>query len=229
MTAALRHRRPALELERWGRGLRALAGQLARGALAPAEWQAAVAALCATLPAEAVLAGFDLVRLQARCRSFGPGEHRMAACLPEQPADAVLAAELVWLSAGRSVPPHGRNSLATAQLVLSGSGRLRLYDRVADVAAGVLLLPATDRLIGPGSCFTGADAAGNVQWLAAGSASLVLLALTVPLGGAGGFRHPCCRDGRLYLDPSGPMGSDGLIRAGLLDPRLALHCFGAAP
>jgi hypothetical protein len=229
MTAALRHHRAAPELERWGRGLRALAGQLVRGTLAPAAWQEAVAALCATLPVAAVLGGFELGRLQARSRSFGPGEHRIAACLPEQPADAVLAVELVWLSAGRAVPPHGRTSLATAQLVLSGSGRLRLYDRVADVADGVLLLPAADRLVGPGSCFTGSDTVGNVQWLAAGSAPLVLLALTVPLDGAGGFRHPCRRDGRLYLDPTGPAGSDGLLRAGLLDPRLALHCFGAAP
>ncbi len=228
MSAALLRHHPAPELERWGRGLRALAGQLARGALAPADWMAAVAGLCATLPSEAVLAGFDLHRLQARRRSFGPGEHRIAACLPDQPADAVLAAELVLLSAGRAVPPHGRNNLATAALVLAGSGRLRLYDRVADVPGAVLLWPGADRLVGPGSCFGGAEKAGNVRWLAAGSA-LVLLELTVPIVGGGGFRHPCCRDGRLYLDPTAPAGSEGLVRAGLLDPRLALHFFGATP
>jgi hypothetical protein len=230
MTVALLRRGPAEGLDCWGRGLRALAARLAGGTLLPADWPDAVAGLCATLPAATVLDGFDLARLQARCRSFGPGEHRIAVCLPEQPADAVLAAELVLVSAGRAVPPHGRNNLATAGLVLSGRGRLRLYDRVADVPGAVLLWPGADRLVGPGSCFGGAEKAGNVRWLvAAGSAPLVLLELSVPIAGGNGFRHPCCRDGRLYLDPTGPVGPDGLIHAGLLDPRLALHFFGAAP
>jgi len=229
MTAALLRYRPAPELARWGRGLRALAGQLARGVLAAEEWPAAVADLCATLPAETVLAGFDLARLEARSRSFGPGEHRIAACLPEQPADAVLAVELALLTAGRAVPPHGRNNLAAVTLVLAGRGRLRLYDRVADAAGAVLLRPVSDRLIGPGSCFGGAERGGNVQWLAAGGAPLVMLVLSVPIEGAGGFRHPCCRDGRLYLDPTGPVGEGGLIRAGLLEPRPAQLFFGAAP
>jgi hypothetical protein len=228
MTAVLR-RRPAAALEWWGRGLRALAGQLDRGALAAEDWPAAVAALSATVPVAAVLAGFDFGRLEARSRSFGPGEHRIAACLPERPADAALAVELALLTAGRAVPPHGRNNLAGARLVLAGSGRLLLYDRVADVADAVLLRPAADRLVGPGDCFGGAETGGNVQWLAAGDETLVTLDLTVPIAGAGGFRHPCCRDGRLYLDPTGPVCADGLIRAGLLEPLLAQLSFGAVP
>jgi hypothetical protein len=224
--AAAAYGGPGADLERWARGLRALAGQLLRGQLDAPGWQQAVAALCRTVAAADVLDAFDLRRLAARCRSFGPGEHRIAVHLPGQASDGAPAGELMLLTAGRSIPPHGRNSLATAHLVLCGSGRVRLYDRIEDQPGAVLLRPVADHWIEAGICFTGSEEGGNVHWLSAGSAPLVTLDLIVAVPGRAGFRHPCSRDGRLYLDPAGPIAADGLIRASLLDPRAALRRFG---
>jgi hypothetical protein len=229
MSVALQFRRPAsAEAERWARGIRILVRQLLCAQLDAPAWQQAVAAFSRTIAVADLLAWLDLSRLAARSRSFGPGEHRIAIGLPGLPVDVPPAAELALLSPGRTVPPHGRNNLATAHLVLCGAGRVRIYDRVADEPGAALLRPIGDEWLEPGCCFTGSDAGGNVHWLSAGSAALVTLDLTVAVAGASGFRHPSCRDGRVYLDPTGPVAASGLIRAPLLDPRVAAARFGAA-
>jgi hypothetical protein len=218
----------AAELERWSRGMRALARDLEGGRIAVTEWQRRAADFCTTIAVADLRACLDLSRLIARCRSFGAGEHRIAIRLPGQKADTLPAAELALLTPGRAVPPHGRNSLATLHLVLEGAGRVRRYDRIVDEAETVTLIPVDDRTLVPGACFTGSDLAGNVHWLSAGAEALVLLDLTVAVVGPPGFRQQSSRDGRLYLDPAGPAAADGTIRAPCLDPRRAMALFGCA-
>jgi hypothetical protein len=227
---AQRFRSPAAaEAERWARGMQALARDLRLGRLDAAAWQQAVTRFSRTIAAGDLLAWFDLSRLAARCRSFGPGEHRIAVGLPGRKADPAPAAELALLTAGRAIPPHGHNNLASGHFVLRGTGRVRRYDRIADEPGAVVLQLAGDDPLESGACFTGSDFGSNVHWLSAGAASLVLLDLTVAVPGPPGFRHPSGRDGRLYLDPSGRTDETGLIRAPLLDAPAAVARFGAAP
>jgi len=230
MSAVARLRSPAAaEADRWARGIRTLVRQLIDTRLDVASWQQAVAAFSRTVATADLLDGLDLARLQARWRSFGPGEHRISVALPGPCHEAPPAAELALLSPGRAIPPHGRNNLATAHLVLCGRGRVRIYDRLADEPGAALLRLVGDEWLEPGCCFTGSDGSGNVHWLSAGSVALVTLDLTVAVAGPGGFRHPSGRDGRVYLDPTGPAAASGLIRAPLLDPRVAAARFGGAP
>jgi hypothetical protein len=215
-------------LERWARGMRALALDLQRGRIGVRAWQDAAAAFGPAVDPAALLGALDLGRLAARQRSFGPGEHRIAIRLPGQAGEGPPAAELALLSAGRAVPPHGSNHLVTLHLVLRGHGRVRLYDRIADAEDAVFLRLADDRELQPGACFTGGHDAGNVRWLSAGATALLTLDLTVAIAAPAGFRQPSGRDGRLYLDPSGPAAADGAIRAVRLDPRRAMARFGSA-
>jgi hypothetical protein len=229
MSAVARQRSPAAaEADRWARGIRTLARQLLETRLDAASWQQAMAAFSRTVATADLLDGLDLARLQARWRSFGAGEHRISVALPGPSPEAPPAAEMALLSPGRAIPPHGRNNLATAHLVLCGIGRVRIYDRVADESGAALLRPIGDDWLEPGCCFTGSDAGGNVHWLSAGSAALVTLDLTVAMAGPSGFRHPSGRDGRVYLDPTVAASTCGLIRAPLLDPREAAARFGGA-
>ena len=216
----------AADLERWARGVAMLTRDLQQGRLDPPGWQMAVAAFSRTLAAGDLLDCFDTAPLGARQRSFGPGEHRVAVLLPGPAGLVGLAAELVLLSAGSAVPPHGHNNLASVHLVLHGTGQVRLHDRLADLPASVLLRPAGEIWLEPGASFTAAESAANVHWLSAGATPLVLLDLVIAVPGAGGFRHPSARDGRLYLDPTGPVSAAGEIVAPLLDARTAMARFG---
>ena len=216
----------AADLERWARGVAMLTRDLQHRRLDPLGWQQAVVAFSRTIAAGDLLDCFDTMPLGARQRSFGPGEHRIAVRLPGPAGLVGLAAELVLLSAGSAVPPHGHNSLASVHLVLHGVGQVRFYDRLADLPASVLLRPTGEIWLEAGTGFTTSEEARNVHWLSAGTTPLVMLDLVTAVPGMTGFRHPSARDGRLYLDPTGPISAAGEIVAPLLDARTAMARFG---
>ena len=68
------------------------------------------------------------------------------------------------LKKGRAIAPHGHHNMSSMHLVLSGEVHLQQYDRIADQATHLIILPTVDRACGAGELSTISDEKNNIHW-----------------------------------------------------------------
>jgi hypothetical protein len=103
--------------------------------------------------------------------------------------------------------------MATAFLVLKGRLRGRLYDRLADEPAHLILAPTIDREFQAGGASTISDKKDNVHWFESLTDEAFIFNIHV-LGVSPGLGK---KTGRVYVDPMGEKIEGGRIRARLVD------------
>jgi hypothetical protein len=109
--------------------------------------------------------------------------------------------------------------MASAFLVLRGTFRGRLYDRVSTGPDGMIIRPTIDRTFVAGHCATMSPDLNNVHWFQATSDTAFLLDINV----AGLQPGPSARS---YVDLDGERLPGGCIRAPLLERDEAYRRYG---
>jgi hypothetical protein len=125
------------------------------------------------------------------------------------PTELVFGRQIFALRRGRSVVPHGHDSMATGFLILSGNLRGRHYDRVEDQADHYIVRPTIDRAFAPGEFSTISDHKDNVHWFQAESDTAFIFNIHVMDTNP---ENPH-RAGRVYVDPLGEKLGGGLYKA----------------
>jgi hypothetical protein len=198
------------DLDRLGRDVKAQK-------LGQVDWQKQVEELFSKVELEDFLKLLDVDKLSRRLASFdGKGALSLSAVLPavgDIPKSFVFGRQVFAMKKGRSIVPHGHNNMATAFLVLKGRLRGRLYDRLADEPAHLILAPTIDREFVAGGASTISDKKDNVHWFESLVDESFIFNIHV-LGVSPGLGK---RTGRVYVDPAGERIEGGRIRARLVD------------
>ncbi|HLY72810.1 MAG TPA: hypothetical protein VKU80_01720 [Planctomycetota bacterium] len=128
------------------------------------------------------------------------------------PTRTVFGRQVFAMKKGRSIVPHGHDSMATAFLVLQGQCRGRHYDRLADEKGFMIIHPTIDREFGPGGTSSISDVKDNVHWFEALTDSAFVFNIHVT-----GLKTNPKSPGRVYVDPDGEKLEGGRIRSRILD------------
>ena len=151
---------------------------------------------------------------------------------PRDGRDLNMRLQLFYLKPHRSEPPHYHDKMASLQCVLKGRIHCRQYDRVARNADGALLIrPVEQRELTVGETFRMTDHETNVHWFGTEGEPAVVLDFFI--GAKTLYETPfdvdgVRRPGRHYLDPTGPVGSEGLIVAPDLGAKDAYRRFACS-
>lgn len=140
--------------------------------------------------------------------------------------------DILVLRRGEQIPPHGHRRIVSGFYVLEGAVACRHYDCVGEERDHLLVRQTFDRLQRPGDFSTNSERRDNIHWLEGVAPVSYLFRVTVhdtprpqrnraPLGAAGlaPDRQPAsiaaaaAQSDRIYVDPTGPADSNGLIRA----------------
>jgi hypothetical protein len=127
-----------------------------------------------------------------------------------------IRADLMTLRAGEQVPPHGHYRVVSGFYLLSGEVAARHYNRVHEVDGGVLVRPALDAVLTAGGFTTNSEQYHNIHWLLGLAPVSYLFRVTVTDTPTETFGGPGRTGSRVYVDPTGPPGEHGLIRAGYI-------------
>ena len=127
------------------------------------------------------------------------------------PEKLAYGKQVFALKKGRSVVPHGHNSMATAFIILKGKFHGRHYDRLEDEKDHLIIRSTIDEPFAPGDYSTVSDFKDNVHWFKATSEPAFIFNIHALNIGSGKKRT-----GRVYLDPAGEKLTADRIRA----PRL---------
>lgn len=191
-----------VDIHRAGADLRA-------GRVDPAQWQRRLTDLMGRADIPGLLAAMSFPQLTQGIDWPGRGE---ASLRPQFPAVAGLPAQRSFiarvfaLKRGRSVPPHGHDNMASAFIVLAGSVRARLYDRLASAPDSMVIRHSFDRACSAGDYWSMTQHADNVHWFEATSETAFLLDINV-MGLSPEPSH------RLFVDPAGEEMPGGAVRA----------------
>lgn len=121
--------------------------------------------------------------------------------------------DVLILRAGVQVPPHGHCRVVSGFYLLTGQVAIRHYDCLERFEGGASLRLALDKTLGPGGFTTNSEQYHNVHWLAGLAPVSYLFRFTaVGIPGPSVFDSQFSNS-RLYLDPSVPPDSSGIIRA----------------
>jgi hypothetical protein len=203
-------------LKGWLRGLHDRCGDLRGSAIPATAWQSEVTALLERVPLEALLRLIDFDgmlkivplpddRATTRDPVFPPLEG-----LPDR-TDYIRRVFL--MGEDRAIVPHGHRNMVSGHLVIHGRLRVRLFERVRDEPAHLILCPTIDRDSRPGSATTVSDLKDNVHWLVATSKVAATFDVIVP--GLDPARPTEFMD---YVDPRRAESiGDGTLRAPRLD------------
>jgi hypothetical protein len=200
----------------WLADLDQLGRDVKTDALKQVEWQKKVEELYSHVDLPEFLKMIDFETLKKKLDTFnGKGAMSLGVNFPKIegiPTKMVFGRQLFAMKKGRSIVPHGHDSMATAFLVLSGQCRGRHYDRLADEKDFMIITPTVDKEFGPGGASSISDVKDNVHWFEALSDSAFVFNIHV-----NGLKTNPKSPGRIYVDPSGEKIEGGKIRARVLD------------
>jgi hypothetical protein len=209
----------------WLADLDAVGREVKTGALQQVEWQKKVEDLYSRVDLKDFLAMMDFEAFKKKLDSFN-GKGALSLGVNFKPVEGVPAKfifgrQVFAMKKGKSIVPHGHDSMATAFLVLSGTCRGRHYDRVADEKEHMIIVPTIDKEFEPGGASSISDKKDNVHWFEALTDSAFVFNIHV-MGLPGNPKNP----GRVYLDPGGEKIEGGKIRARLIDHDEATKLYG---
>ena len=180
------------------------------------EWQKKVEELYSKVDLPEFLKMIDFETLKKKLDNFnGKGAMSLGvnfAKIEGVPTKFVFGRQLFAMKKGRSIVPHGHDSMATAFLVVSGSCRGRHFDRLADEKDFMIITPTIDKEFGPGGTSSVSDVKDNVHWFEALTDSAFVFNIHV-----NGLKTNPKSPGRVYVDPNGEKLEGGKIRARILD------------
>jgi hypothetical protein len=189
------------------------------------EWQKKVEELYSKVDLPEFLKMIDFETLAKKLDGFnGKGAMSLGVNFPKVdgiPTKLIFGRQLFAMKKGRSIVPHGHDSMATAFLVLKGQCRGRHYDRVADEKEHMIVVPTIDKEFSPGGASSISDQKDNVHWFEALTDSAFVFNIHV-MGLPGNKKNP----GRIYIDPNGEKIEGGKIRARLIEHDEADKLYG---
>jgi len=200
----------------WIADLDQLGRDVKSDALKQVEWQKKVEELYGTVDLPELLKMIDFETMVKKLDAYnGKGALSLGANFPKIdgiPTKTVFGRQVFAMKKGRSIVPHGHDSMATAFLVLKGQCRGRHYDRVADEKGFMIIAPTIDKEFGPGGASSISDVKDNVHWFEALTDSAFVFNIHVM-----GLKTNPKSPGRVYVDPGGEKIEGGKIRAKVLD------------
>ncbi|HVR84584.1 MAG TPA: hypothetical protein VMU54_09750 [Planctomycetota bacterium] len=189
------------------------------------EWQKKVEELYSHVDLPELLRMIDFDQMVRKLESYnGKGALSLGVNFPKIegiPTRTVFGRQVFAMKKGRSIIPHGHDSMATAFLVLQGQCRGRHYDRLADEKGFMILAPTIDREFGPGGTSSVSDVKDNVHWFEALSDSAFVFNIHVM-----GLKTNPKSPGRVYVDPNGEKIEGGKIRGKILDHEECTKLYG---
>jgi hypothetical protein len=161
-------------LDRWAQNVADLNADLRDGQITNLEWQARIAAIDADVSLSDLARYLDFEAL-TRAMQF-PSDLAETAD-PKFPRHIEIGgAPRRWfirffgMRRGGAIIPHVHNNMVSAHLIMSGSFRVRTFDRLADEPgdlAAVQLRRRINEVMGPGGTITMSDDSHNGHWLLA--------------------------------------------------------------
>jgi hypothetical protein len=189
------------------------------------EWQKKVEELYSHVDLPDLLKMIDFEAMVRKLESFnGKGALSLGVNFPKIegiPTKTVFGRQVFAMKKGRSIVPHGHDSMATAFLVLQGQCRGRHYDRLADEKEFMIITPTIDKEFGPGGASSISDVKDNVHWFEALTDSAFVFNIHVM-----GLKTNPKSPGRVYVDPNGEKIEGGKIRGRILDHEECTKLYG---
>lgn len=217
----------------WLKGLHALCTDLKRNHLSPYDWQVQIEELYKNVSTEDLIALIDfhhLVKgLQHNDRGATFKSFRFPKLAGTNPRH-LAGSKIFALKRGRAVIPHAHNHMVSSHLVLSGSFRVRTWQRRFDMEGepGRLFLePSLDRIMHPGEVLTMSDERDNIHWLT--PETDIAYTLDIPVSGLyqkKTYVTDANDYGLIFVDPRGKPNGKGIVAAPILDIEKALEIFG---
>jgi hypothetical protein len=211
--------------EHWLAELDKIGRDVKSDALKQVEWQKQVEALYSKVDLAEFLKMIDFETLKKKLDSFnGKGAMSLGVNFPKiegVPTKFVFGRQLFAMKKGRSIVPHGHDSMATAFLVVSGKCRGRHYDRLADEKDFMIIAPTIDQEFGPGGTSSVSDVKDNIHWFEALTDSAFVFNIHV-----NGLKANPKSPGRVYVDPNGEKIDGGKIRAKRSDHEEMTRLYG---
>jgi hypothetical protein len=209
----------------WLADLDAIGREVKTDKLQQVEWQVKVEDLYSKVDLADFLKMIDFESLKKKLEPFnGKGAMSLGvnfAKVEGVPTKFIFGRQVFAMKKGRSIIPHGHDSMATAFLVLQGTCRGRHYDRVADEKEHMIVVPTIDKEFKEGGASSISDKKDNVHWFEALTDSAFVFNIHV-MGLPGNPKNP----GRIYIDPNGEKIEGGKIRARLIDHDEANKLYG---
>ncbi len=161
-------RNASRKLDDWVRAHDDLARKLHAKSIGGAQWQRNVEELSASIELAEILRGIDFAKLERDFRFTTDGGTKQVLRVSDQ--RLMFGAAIFGLEKNKAITPHGHRHMVSAHLVLSGSLRVRNFDRIADEETHLTLRPTVDDVIAPGACSTMSTERNNVHWFVAKTA-----------------------------------------------------------
>jgi hypothetical protein len=200
----------------WLADLDQLGRDVKSDSLKQVEWQKKVEELYSHVDLPDLLKMIDFDTMVKKLDSFnGKGALSLGVNFPKIdgiPTKTVFGRQVFAMKKGRSIVPHGHDSMATAFLVLQGQCRGRHYDRLSDEKDFMIITPTVDKEFGPGGASSISDVKDNVHWFEALTDSAFVFNIHVM-----GLKTNPKSPGRVYVDPNGEKIEGGRIRGRILD------------
>jgi hypothetical protein len=203
------------DAQRWMSRQDEIARALSRGEITPAQWQADVEALAASVDPAQVMAETKsaVLRKIGRFGESGPVRHDVHF----HDEQGVLrkhgfTTALFVFGDGDVITPHAHRNMVSAHMVVEGAFRVRNFDRVRDEDGAAVIRPTRDGVMRLGEVSTMSSAHDNVHWFVPRTARATTLDVIVD--GLGGAKP------RYVIEPVDPVRGqalpDGMIRASYL-------------
>lgn len=145
--------------------------------------------------------GGGLARVNPWRRRFGLLQHLHIRC------------DVLILRQGEQVPPHGHHRVVSGFYLLEGRVACRHYDRVREVGEHLLIRESLDLIHEEGGFTTNSESHHNIHWLQGIAPASYLFRVTVTETRSPTFGNYQIANERVYVDPTGPVNEEGLIRA----------------
>jgi hypothetical protein len=159
-------------LDRWAQNVADLNAALRDGSVTNLEWQWRIAALNADVDVADLARYLDFDRLthalQIPTNLAETADPRFPTHIDIGGKPRRWFLRFFGMRRGGAIIPHVHNNMVSAHLVMSGSFRVRTFDRLADEPgdpAAVRLRRRIDEVMGPGGTITMSDDSHNGHWL----------------------------------------------------------------
>lgn len=204
-------------LDRWAQNVADLNGALRDGKITNLEWQGRIGALNAHVDVADLARYLDFERLTGALEF--PSKLAETAD-PKFPAHIDIGGKprrwflrFFGMAQGGAIIPHVHNNMVSAHLIMSGSFRVRTYDRLADEPgdlAAVRLRRRIDEDMGRGRSITMSDDSHNGHWLAAQeNRSFTFDTGVIAANPARGYALKANEYNMIFVDPAvGPPSAD---------------------
>ena len=205
-------------LDDWARNLVALNHDLSTHKIGLTVWQDRVAALNTSVPVNDIVGYLDIDRLTA---GFIYPDKLAQTADPQFPATVDLGSgpqhwfiRVFGMKRGGAVIPHAHNDMVSAHLVVNGRFHARTFNRMHDLADAIAIRPSMDRTLRRGEIITMSDDRDNLHWLVAEEdRSMTFDVGVVDIDPARRYAIAANKYHMIYVDPTVPAESDGLIHA----------------